>query len=270
MSAPGGSGSASTLTVVSYNLRYATADDGHPWSSRRGPMLELLRELAPDVLGTQEGLDFALAELVEGLPGRYGWVGRGRGVRPDESEFGAVFYDTTRFDVVRVAYRWLSDDPEVPGSMTWGNDLPRMITHVTLLERRTGRELEVVNTHLDHVPDDAVRLRSVAMITDYLGPLLDAGRAVVVTGDFNASAGSSRVYERFAAGRLVDAVAGADEVGPLPCSCPSYEPPEPDGDRIDWVFTSPALHPLTSRVVDTAPGGIWPSDHLPVEVRLRW
>ncbi len=256
------------MKVLTYNLRYATADDGHPWSARRQPMIDLITELAPDVIGIQEGLAFALADLADGLPGRYGWVGRGRGVGWDDDEFNAVFYDTTQFDVAQVTHRWLSDTPTVPASITWGSSLPRIYTHATLVDRSSGEPLEVVNTHLDYELEDA-KLRSVAQLGELVGPWVQAGRRVVVTGDFNAAAGASEPYDRMVATGLVDAVATAEVLGPQVCSCPGYETPAPDGPRIDWIFTGPGLIPRSSRVVDLAPGGTYPSDHLPVEVVFR-
>lgn len=67
-----------SVNVMSFNIRYGTADDGpNRWELRRGHMFELLRAEAPDILGLQEALHFQLDEIVAALPD-YRMVGVGR------------------------------------------------------------------------------------------------------------------------------------------------------------------------------------------------
>jgi hypothetical protein len=47
---------AGTLTVMTFNLRYASTNPPNSWEQRRPVMRECLAAAAPDVLGTQEGL----------------------------------------------------------------------------------------------------------------------------------------------------------------------------------------------------------------------
>jgi hypothetical protein len=56
-SAPG------TLTVMTYNLKFASANPPNAWPQRRPLMSELIGKLAPDVFGTQEGLYGQLQDL---------------------------------------------------------------------------------------------------------------------------------------------------------------------------------------------------------------
>jgi hypothetical protein len=47
------------LNVMTCNLRYASTNPLNAWPGRRPLMTKLIRELAPDVMGTQEGFLFA-------------------------------------------------------------------------------------------------------------------------------------------------------------------------------------------------------------------
>ncbi|MEI2723533.1 MAG: hypothetical protein V9H26_08340 [Verrucomicrobiota bacterium] len=43
------------LAVMTYNLRYASPTPPNAWPQRRPLMRELIQQVAPDVMGTQEG-----------------------------------------------------------------------------------------------------------------------------------------------------------------------------------------------------------------------
>ncbi len=57
--------SSTSLTVMSYNLRFLNPNEKaeDQWSRRKLLMAELLRQLAPDVMGTQEGVYQQLKDL---------------------------------------------------------------------------------------------------------------------------------------------------------------------------------------------------------------
>ena len=67
-----------TVKVMSYNIRYGTADDGdHIWPNRREAAAAMINDQHPLVFGVQEALDFQLEYLQENCPG-YKCVGVGR------------------------------------------------------------------------------------------------------------------------------------------------------------------------------------------------
>ena len=258
------------MKIVSYNLRYASEDDPQPWSRRRGPMTELLRELSPHLIGTQEGLAHQLAEIAAGLGERYRWVGQSRHGGTTE-EYLAIFYDTERLRLDDVEHHWLSDTPWVPGSRSWGNELPRLVTTATFTDRSSATEFRMLNTHLDHLSATAQQ-RSASYLRELIRGCPpapdDSCQVVVLTGDFNVAAESSEPYRTLLGTPLADAVLIAADQGPRPATFADYQAPEPEGDRIDWILISPGARVRHSEVVDRAPGGQYPSDHLPVLVEL--
>ena len=58
------------LRVMTFNIRYGTADDGdHVWPNRRHLVAQIIAREAPDVLAIQEALAFQLDELAPSLEG---------------------------------------------------------------------------------------------------------------------------------------------------------------------------------------------------------
>ena len=96
-----------------------------------------------------------------------------------------VFYRKDRLRVVETGDFWLSDTPEVPGSISWGNLYPRMVTWALFEPSSDQRRFYLFNTHLPYRDeDDAARERGARLIASRLA-LLPADIPVIVTGDFN-------------------------------------------------------------------------------------
>lgn len=255
------------LAVMTFNLRYASDAEPNSWGQRRPVMRELLRQARPHLLGTQEGLYGQLRDIAHDLGQRYSWIGTGR-MGGSRDEFMAVFYDTGRLEPLEYDHFWLSDTPNVIGSNTWGGAVVRMVTWVRFHDRHTGKEFYALNTHLDHRGQNA-RERSAALITERLGGL-DPALPRIVTGDFNVAAHGNPVYDAMlGGGTLVDTWDTAERRGPLYGTFHGFGPLVPDGDRIDWILTSPGVR-TRHAVIDTySRDGQFPSDHLPVRTVLE-
>lgn len=249
------------MKIVSYNLRFASEDDPQPWSRRRAPMIELITDLAPDLIGAQEGLDHQLADLKAGLDDHYELVSEHRHDGRTE-ENSAILYDSRRLALISVDHRWLSDTPEVPGSRTWGNTLPRMYSHARFSRVDDGVEFDLIATHFDHESAEAQR-RSAEQLVDVIKNV-DNSRPLALLGDFNTGE-DSEPYATLTDAGLRDAYLVAEDRGPRLGTFNNYQQPDPDGVRIDWILVNPAVEVSAARMVDRAPGGQYPSDHLPVE-----
>jgi hypothetical protein len=61
---------AEPIRVMSFNIRYGTANDGvNRWENRRTALIETVTRFNPDLLGTQETLAFQRDYLLEQLSG---------------------------------------------------------------------------------------------------------------------------------------------------------------------------------------------------------
>lgn len=253
------------LRVMSYNLRYGTADDGpDAWPLRRERTLAVIRAAAPHVLGVQEALRFQLDELRAALPG-YAEIGVGRDDGDTAGEYAAILYDGARLVVDSSGTFWLSDTPDVPGSASWGNRITRIATWAVLRERAGGARFAVFNLHLDHESQPS-RERGVALVLERAGGLLPDG-PVLLTGDFNAGEANPAVAAVRAAGyqdafrmRHPDAAA----VGTF-----NAFRGDSTGDKIDHIFLRGPWRADSAAIVRTRPGGRDASDHFPVTAVLR-
>jgi endonuclease/exonuclease/phosphatase family metal-dependent hydrolase len=176
------------LALTTLNLRYETAEDrgSRGWVRRIPQVVRAVRKLGPDVLGVQEGLHGQVADLWASLPD-YEMVGWGRDDGLRRGEYSAIFYRRDRFeaDAVDVGMFWLSAKPEVAGSMTWGNGIPRVCTWVRLVDRASGRGFYVFNTHWDHRHQGS-RERAARLIAERIDGRRRGDEPVVLMGDFNA------------------------------------------------------------------------------------
>lgn len=256
------------MQVMTFNIRRRmdmTPRRADRWSWRVPAVRTLLHTERPTVLGVQEALPDQAAVLRDTFGDGYGAVGHGR--RADGRGEGCpLFWDNTRLELITWDQVALSDHPDVPGSTSWGNMIPRMMVVATLSDRTTSARFLVINTHLDHLSQRS-RLRSVAAIRQCaLGQPLPA----MVLGDLNAGAEAAAVRALFADGALRDAWRAAGEhVTPAWGTFPNYRPPHAGQRRIDWIAVTPDVDVVRTGINDRRFGGRWPSDHLPVQAVVR-
>src|SRR5918993_2363226 len=101
------------LNVMSFNIRYGTANDGPDrWELRRDQMFALIKHQNPDVIGLQEALHFQIDEMLAALPD-YRMVGVGRSDGGQGGEYAAILYRATRLSVRQTSTFWFSDTPEI-------------------------------------------------------------------------------------------------------------------------------------------------------------
>ena len=262
--------SLAPLRVMTFNLRYAAADDGdNGWELRRDQLVETIRAFTPDILGTQECLAAQAGFLRQALP-EYGFVGIGRENGRLAGEMCAIFYRTDRFVKLAAGHFWLSEKPNVPGSKSWDSALPRMVSWVRLRDAGDSTLVfSLFNTHFDHVGTVA-RLRSAQALRDSIAAKTGFERAIV-TGDFNTpadTAGTSPYHELTgdpgeSGSRLVDAYRALHAAGSNEGTYHGFTG-QSDGTRIDWILLTPDLVPMEAQIVRSQREGRYPSDHFPV------
>lgn len=265
---------AQPLTVMSFNIRYGTANDAdNRWTNRRDLLFEVLRTEDADLIGVQEALAFQIDEILEAMPS-YAAVGVGRNDGRRAGEFAAILYRRDRLTVADAGTFWLSDTPDVVASTSWGNSITRICTWARLIDR-DGRAFWLYNLHLDHQSQPS-RERSTALLLERIDARVRRDEPVIVTGDFNAGEDNpaatqlTRAAEGGAAPRFLDTFRvlhpDVTDVGTFT----AFEFGRTSGDKIDYVFVEPGIEVLDARIVRTARDDRYPSDHFPVVARIRW
>ena len=249
------------LRVMTYNVRYASDQGPHRWQLRRPLAQRMLAAENPDIVGMQEALYRQVRDFDQDLP-EHAWIGLGR-EGGSRSEFMAVFYRRKRLDPVAFDHYWLSDTPHVIGSATWGHSNRRMVTWVRFLDRVSGQQFYLVNTHFDHEVRTA-REKSARLVFERISKW-NQEVPVLLVGDFNAVAERSRVYEILVGPqRLVDTWLAAQERGPLYDTFHGYRGLSQTGRRIDWILSRGPVRVESSKIITFQQQNQFPSDHFPV------
>ena len=256
-----------TLCVMTYNLRYASANPPNAWPTRRPLVREVVQTISPDVMGTQEGLYQQLKDVASDLPD-YDAIGLGR-EGGSRGEFMMVFYRKARLEPLAYDHFWLSDTPEVIGSSTWGNSNRRMVTWVRFRDRQTKQEFYFWNTHFDHEIQPA-REKSADLVRKRVTEL-DTKVPVLLVGDFNAAAGTNKAYKILTEGDFFKDTwhTARERIGEGIATFNSFKALQKTGVRIDWIMSRGDVSAEKTEIVTFARDGQFPSDHFPVVTWLR-
>jgi len=252
--------------VMTFNIRFDNPADGiNAWPNRTELVREYLREKSPDIVGFQEVLHHQVLDLEDMLPG-YARVGTGRDDGHQRGEYSPVFFKKDVFALLNHGQFWLSETPDVPGSIGPGAVLPRVVTWAHLVVRSTGKELFVFNTHFCHVGDEA-RWFSAQIMAERMKQIAGEN-ALIVTGDFNFDI-TGETYQKVAQlfqrnNQLMNAV--ENESSYMLTQQGTF-----NGfgniDRqpfIDFIFLSPHFLVTGSNIDRITSGDIYISDHWPV------
>lgn len=264
-----GAREAPDLHVMSFNIRrrMLTANPASPdlWRRRKPAMRRLLASEQPAVLGVQEAL-FEQAKIVSGsLGATYRRIGRGRNA-DGKGEGCPVFFDTRRVRLLDWLQLALSDTPDEPGSTSWGNRIPRIVVVATFEDKMTAARFRFLNTHFDHESN-----RSRVKSSQLLASLVDASELpAMITGDFNTSIGTLPYAQLLTDARLQDSwVASERRLTEAWGTFPDYRAPRLDRKRIDWILTTRDISVLEVGINTARFGGVWASDHVPVQAVVR-
>jgi endonuclease/exonuclease/phosphatase family metal-dependent hydrolase len=256
------------LQVMTFNVRYDNPDDSlNNWQYRKDAAAEMIAAYDVDLLGTQEVLANQLNDLKERLP-QYAAIGVGRADGKEGGEYSAIFYKKDIFEVLKSGTFWLSETPEAAGSKGWDGACERIVTWAALQEKRTGKRLVFVNTHLDHVGKVA-RRESVRLILERVKAERN-GLPVIITGDFNSTPESEVIQHVLADGTFFDTRLLAPSVAETNGTFHGFgKIPAERRHIIDYIFVTNDITVNTYTVVLEKRGDIYLSDHTPVYVKME-
>ena len=294
---------AEPVEILSINVRLSTADDGKDaWPLRKERMMSVVKDRNYDFIGGQEVCTNPNDEynqvkyMAEHLP-EYGYLYLCREKNPEKGEGTPVFYRKDRWepDADDQGTYWLSDTPDVPGSVTWEGQstCPRVVTGALFHEldadgKRTGKAMYVYSTHFDHV-GEIPRQKAAAMIFDRFEHRENKDVPMVLMGDFNCGEKSAAI--RFIKGETVEL--GGEKKTPTMKMLDSFRVVHPDeksvatfngfrgprfdgngvnevGEKIDYIFVTPNLKAVDAEIIRTNDDGRYPSDHYPIRAVVEF
>ena len=257
--APVGAQDDAELKVMTFNIRYGTADDGeHGWPRRRALVAGLIDRESPDVLAIQEALHFQLEELAPVLDG-YRKLGQHR-EGGTEGEFSGLYVRRGSVELLDWGEFWLSSTPGSVASIGWDAAITRMAVWADVRVGGSESPVRIYGTHFDHRGERA-RVESARLITEHA----EGRRPSIVMGDLNVPEEAEAMQVFFDAG--------------FRSTVPTLHPDvalgtfngfrDPDGGRrIDHILVTDELILRAAEILDDR-NGLFPSDHYPVVAVLR-
>lgn len=162
------------VRFVSYNMLFDLHDDQlsecNRWSKRLPRIVELVDEMQPDVMGTQELYNGQMKGLLSHIGIYYEFYGK----PCCDGEMNGIFFKKSRFVLLegKVWYMKIASE----------NDCDTL-TMVHLKDRKTGKEFAVFNTHLAFSKVNK-REAQARFIANEIKPIIDK-MPVIFMGDLN-------------------------------------------------------------------------------------
>jgi len=247
------------LKVMTFNIRFGTPGNEYPqWDARKEIVISTIKKYAPTVIGTQEGFKFQLDDINDALPD-YEYLGVGRDNGLEEGEYTAIFYKVDKLVPREYGNFWLSDDPYVPGSNTWGSICRRMVTWALFSSLKTGVDFYFFNTHFDF--SEEIKMKSARLINKIIRKITRKNKKspIILVGDLNCTKDSPtfkylrRTFKDawFASGNKYEFGTFHDFTGkPL--------------EMIDWILYRGPIRAISTQIGTFKIDDKYPSDHFPV------
>lgn len=259
------------LNVMTFNIRLHTKSDSlNAWPYRKDHVASQILYYKVHLLGVQEALHDQMEDLQQRLP-QYKFAGVGRDDGKQKGEYAAIFYDTTRLQVIHTENFWLSETPGIPGSKSWDAAYTRMVTWVKFRDRKTKKVFFAFNTHFDHIGKTA-RRESAKLLLQRVKDIAGTTPAII-TGDFNAVPSDEPVQVITDAAnplRLTDTkgISSTPHYGPTG-TFNAFQSKERDDDPIDYIFIKGKWKVMSHATLSQTWNGKFASDHFSVLAVLK-
>lgn len=245
------------IRLVSFNIRTPAKVDGPNYLPHRvDNIIATIKEKQPDLIGFQELIaDENYQRIKEGLP-EYDDFGYGR-YADLTNETNKIFFKKDAFQLLYADQMWLSDTPRKPGSrFEIQSNCPRVLVALKLFHKETGKRFYVINTHLDHISNEA-RVYGLKQLFHIAAKLkAEEDLPIFITGDFNFDC-HEPLYEQFALNGYTDLTADLGYTFHGFMKSESFS-------KIDYILCDTTLDFEASKWHEGAIPGVFISDHDPV------
>jgi len=258
------------LNVITFNIRYNNPGDSlNAWPHRIDKVNSQVLFHEAHIVGVQEALHSQIVDMDRGLT-KYKFVGVGRDDGKEKGEYSAIFFDTTRLQVLQSQTFWLSQTPQLPGSKSWDAAITRIVTWAKFRDKKTKKQFYVFNTHFDHIGQIA-RAESAKLLLKYLHEIAGT-MPCLITGDFNAHPNTEPIQIVTNAKdplHLVDSrtVSASGHYGPAG-TFNAFQSKETTDLPIDYIFIKHPVKVLQHATLSQTWEGRFSSDHFPVLARV--
>ena len=171
-----------------------------------------------------------------------------------------IFFSKSRYELVSAGCYWLSEDPTIAGSISWNTNRARHANWVRVIDRKTGKQLRLIDIHLDHKAQEA-KVNQAKMIVREAAQY-QPEFPQIICADFNSNKLDEQVVHFTENGwtDCYDALHNGVEYGRTAHGFLGKENPKP-GHRIDYILTKGNAKALSCEVLTDHNGDMYPSDH---------
>ncbi len=251
------------IRLVTYNMLFNLYDhnleEENRWPNRVPRIVELIHEMRPDIINTQELYPAQVQEIVNLIGDGFSFF---PGQKDEDGESYGIFYRTDRFEL-------LSSQIDYPLSM------------VQLRDLKTDKIIHVFNTHMP-LSNIEKREANAHKISQVIEPFAEQ-TAVIFTGDLNTFPGrldltdlpfydGDYIHRILSKGSLKNSHQESllGHFGPISTFTNSSTDVKPfqgtgtPGIILDYIYVSEKVTVLTHAVELGTVDGHFPSDHMPV------
>lgn len=244
------------ISISTFNIRYDNPSDPLIWGDRKDEVAKAITYF--DIVGLQEVLPNQLEDITTNLPWMSSYSETRNGNEVGES--CPILWQTKHFDLLHTETRWLSESWSDTASIGWDAAMPRIASIVSLHHKKTGKIIQVINSHWSHVGDEA-RRASAALIRSW--SFGNGADIVIVLGDFNAEPDSEEIKYL-----LNTELSDTYVVAKTRCkkkfgTFTGFDPAGSENSRIDYILVAGAEVNWVC-ADEYIKNGFYISDHLPV------
>lgn len=251
------------IRLVTYNMLFHLydhdLDEENRWPNRLPRIVELINEMRPDIINTQELYPSQVQDIVSLLENDFSFFS---GQKDEDGESYGIFYRKDRFEL-------LSSQVNYPLSI------------VQLKDLKTDKIIYVFNTHMP-LSNIEKREANAKKIVEIIEPIAK-NMAVLFTGDLNTFPNrldltnlpfydGDYIHQILSKGSLKNAreLSLLGHFGPIstftnkPPGVVPFQGTGTPGIFLDYIYTSNKVTVLTHAVEQGTVDGHFPSDHMPV------
>ena len=241
--------------------------DGRRWDDRKDYMIDVIRSYKPDVVMMQEVIYDSYAYCKKELKEYFAFGFEGPEMDPYTEGYhfigkNVIFFRRDRYELISAGCYWLSEDPTIAGSISWGTNRARHANWVRVVDKKSGKQLRLIDIHLDHKSKEA-KLKQAEMIVREAAQYQESFPQIICA-DFNSRKYEEQVKHFVANGwtDCYDVLHNGEEFGHTAHAFEGVKRPQrPGKSRIDYILTKGGAKALSCEVITDHKGDNYPSDH---------
>lgn len=255
---------AQNTSVMTFNIRYDNPNDKeNSWQNRKNELIALIEYYHPDFLGVQEAL-YNQVQFIQNNCSNYNYIGIGRD-GADKGEYSAIYYDTTKYVLIKEKTFWLSNSPDSV-SKAWDAALNRICTYGKFMNKKSKQVIYLMNTHFDHKGINA-RINSAKLIADTILNFAEDEK-IVLMGDFNALPQSKPINILNNVLKNAFLIAQKKPYGPIG-TFNGFDNIHQVENQIDYIFVKNLMITKYRHIDDKRKNNLCVSDHFPVFAEIQ-